>query len=111
LGQRFGSIRRGIIVEPGPVSCAPACNRPDTVARQAAPKTAAPKVVIVVVDALRADHLGCYGYPSETTPGNDRIRPVRRWLGGALSVLSMRLGAGGIERQRTACEVAARCVP
>ena len=30
-------------------------------------------VVIVVVDALRADHLGCYGYPRATTPEIDHL--------------------------------------
>lgn len=32
-----------------------------------------PNVVLVVVDALRADHLGCYGYDRETTPEIDRL--------------------------------------
>jgi len=30
-------------------------------------------VVLIVVDALRADHLGCYGYPLPTTPVIDRL--------------------------------------
>ena len=30
-------------------------------------------VIIVVVDALRADHLGCYGYPRATSPNIDRL--------------------------------------
>jgi arylsulfatase A-like enzyme len=30
-------------------------------------------LVIVVIDAARADHLGCYGYPRETTPNIDRL--------------------------------------
>ncbi|MFB3880784.1 MAG: sulfatase [Armatimonadota bacterium] len=30
-------------------------------------------VVIVVLDAARADHFGCYGYPRDTTPNVDRI--------------------------------------
>ena len=30
-------------------------------------------VVICVIDAARADHLGCYGYPRETTPNIDRL--------------------------------------
>ncbi len=30
-------------------------------------------LVIVVLDAARADHFGCYGYPRETTPNTDRI--------------------------------------
>ncbi len=30
-------------------------------------------LVICVIDAARADHLGCYGYPRDTTPNIDRI--------------------------------------
>jgi arylsulfatase A-like enzyme len=30
-------------------------------------------VVIVAVDTLRPDHLGCYGYPRPTSPGIDRF--------------------------------------
>lgn len=31
------------------------------------------KICILVVDCLRPDHLGCYGYPKNTSPGIDRI--------------------------------------
>ncbi len=30
-------------------------------------------IVICVIDAARADHVGCYGYPRATTPNIDRI--------------------------------------
>jgi arylsulfatase A-like enzyme len=30
-------------------------------------------VVLVVIDTLRADHLGCYGYPRETSPVIDEL--------------------------------------
>lgn len=30
-------------------------------------------VIIYVIDALRADHISCYGYPRETTPNIDKI--------------------------------------
>lgn len=30
-------------------------------------------VVLLLVDALRADHLGCYGYSHDTTPAIDRL--------------------------------------
>jgi arylsulfatase A-like enzyme len=33
----------------------------------------APNVVLVVVDTLRADHVGCYGYARATTPNIDRL--------------------------------------
>jgi len=32
-----------------------------------------PNVVIIVIDTLRADHLGCYGYARETSPEIDRL--------------------------------------
>ena len=32
-----------------------------------------PDVVLVVVDTLRADHVGCYGYPRPTTPNVDGL--------------------------------------
>jgi arylsulfatase A-like enzyme len=33
----------------------------------------APNAILIVVDALRADHLGSYGYPKATTPHLDRL--------------------------------------
>ncbi len=30
-------------------------------------------IIICVLDAARADHVGCYGYPRETTPNIDRL--------------------------------------
>jgi arylsulfatase len=35
--------------------------------------SAKPNVVLVVVDTLRADHLGCYGYHRPTSPFMDRL--------------------------------------
>ncbi len=32
-----------------------------------------PNILLVVVDTLRADHLGCYGYPRDTTPHLDAL--------------------------------------
>ena len=32
-----------------------------------------PNVLIVILDAARADHMGCYGYPLPTTPEIDRL--------------------------------------
>lgn len=34
---------------------------------------AAPNIVFLSVDTLRADHLGCYGYPHDTSPNLDRL--------------------------------------
>jgi len=33
----------------------------------------AANILIIVMDAARADHLGCYGYPRNTTPNVDRL--------------------------------------
>jgi hypothetical protein len=41
-------------------------NRPATFSRRA-------NVVYIFVDALRADHLSCYGYPRNTSPNLDRL--------------------------------------
>ena len=32
-----------------------------------------PDIVLVTIDSLRADHLGCYGYPKPTSPVIDRL--------------------------------------
>lgn len=37
------------------------------------PDPSAPNVVLVVVDTLRADHLGTYGFPSDTSPALDAL--------------------------------------
>ena len=34
---------------------------------------ARPNVLLIVVDTLRADHLGAYGYPLDTSPNFDRF--------------------------------------
>lgn len=36
-------------------------------------KPQGPNVVILTIDTLRADHLGCYGYPRETSPTIDSL--------------------------------------
>lgn len=38
-----------------------------------APRASRRSVLMVVVDTLRADHLGCYGYPRPTSPAVDAI--------------------------------------
>jgi arylsulfatase A-like enzyme len=44
-----------------------ACSKP-------APNTVRrPDVFLIVVDTLRADHLGCYGYPRPSSPNLDRL--------------------------------------
>ncbi len=39
----------------------------------AAPRVGRPNIVLVIVDTLRADHMGCYGYPRDTSPGLDSL--------------------------------------
>ncbi len=39
---------------------------------------AAPSVVLIVVDCLRPDHLGCYGYKRDTSPTIDALARVGR---------------------------------
>ena len=34
---------------------------------------AAPNVVVITIDTLRADHLGCYGYKQIRTPNIDAL--------------------------------------
>jgi len=56
-----------------------ACGGGDEGHGPAAPATSAPAparppdVVFVSIDSLRADHLGCYGYPKPTSPTIDRL--------------------------------------
>ena len=46
-------------------------------ARQGVPRAEAaaglPNLVLIILDTLRADHLGCYGYARPTSPNIDRI--------------------------------------
>lgn len=37
------------------------------------PATPRPSVVVITVDALRSDHLGCYGYPKPISPNIDQL--------------------------------------
>ena len=36
-------------------------------------KSPPPNVLLISIDTLRADHLGCYGYPRATSPAIDRL--------------------------------------
>jgi arylsulfatase A-like enzyme len=44
---------------------------PPAAAAAAAPAPARPNLVVYLVDTLRSDHLGCYGYPRPTSPALD----------------------------------------
>jgi len=39
-------------------------------------KTIKPNILLITLDALRYDHLGCYGYKRDTSPNIDRIAEV-----------------------------------
>ncbi len=67
-----------------------------------APQPPRPPIILVVVDTLRADHLGAYGYPRDTTPFLDAlasrgvlfeqaIAPAPWTLPSAMSILTGRL--------------------
>ena len=45
------------------------------------PKPTARHVVLVTIDTLRADRLGCYGNPSVATPHLDRLAEVLQSVG------------------------------
>lgn len=36
-------------------------------------KPSPPPIILISIDTLRADHLGCYGYPRNTSPNFDRL--------------------------------------
>jgi arylsulfatase A-like enzyme len=44
---------------------------PVLAAKDATPR--GPDIILISADTLRADHLGCYNYPRETTPAIDRL--------------------------------------
>jgi arylsulfatase A-like enzyme len=46
---------------------------PDAPAEQSPGTGDRPSVLVIVVDTLRADHLGCYGYGRPTSPALDRL--------------------------------------
>jgi arylsulfatase A-like enzyme len=46
---------------------------PPAGAAEARSSVAKPNVIICVLDAARADHTGCYGYPRDTTPNLDKL--------------------------------------
>jgi arylsulfatase A-like enzyme len=45
----------------------------DAGSSQTAGEDLRPNIFLITVDTLRADHLGCYGYPKETSPAIDRF--------------------------------------
>jgi arylsulfatase A-like enzyme len=61
-----------------------------------------PSIVVITVDALRADHLGSYGYPKATSPNIDRLmshglRFKRAWTPEPLTAPAMCSMVTGLE--------------
>jgi len=54
------------------LSVMPACNRGEASA-EASGADSRPSILLIVVDALRPDHLGAYGYPRPTSPALDAL--------------------------------------
>lgn len=62
------------------IALLPACSRPagpeagsDAVPEVAANSPMSPNVVLITVDTLRADHLGCYGFEGARTPNINKL--------------------------------------
>jgi arylsulfatase A-like enzyme len=74
------AVELAALVAPPPAVEAPACDAPGTCLERA-PKTTGERaldlqgrdILLVTVDALRADHVGAYGYARPTTPNIDRF--------------------------------------
>lgn len=52
---------------------APAVVAPHSGTQTAAASTGSPNLILILVDTLRADHLGTYGYGRDTSPNIDRL--------------------------------------
>jgi arylsulfatase A-like enzyme len=68
-----GVDEAGIVLRRPAVLAPPPPASPDAAAERAAVSEPPPNVVIYLVDTLRADHLGCYGYDLGTSPELDRF--------------------------------------
>lgn len=51
------------------------------------------QIVLITIDALRADHFGCYGYSKDTSPTIDRIANENVMLDWAFSPISIALSS------------------
>ena len=72
LTLRFPRLRSGpVLAQPTPADTQPADSRPD--------------VVVVVLDAARADRFGAYGYERATTPNIDRLAATSLVFSNALA--------------------------
>ncbi len=67
-----GTVRRAAWLVPTLLALAAACGGGRS-AGPAAPLAGRPNVLLLTVDALRPDHLGCYGYGRRTSPNIDLL--------------------------------------
>jgi choline-sulfatase len=68
MGKHHTPVHRS-----GPFLAAVALTLASGCSREAARPAVAPNVVLVTIDTLRADHLGCYGYKPAVTPTLDGL--------------------------------------
>ncbi len=68
VNRAFGSLLSTLVPFPLPSEVLPYC-RSEAIGPDAPPRLQ--NVILVSIDSLRADHLGCYGYPKETSPNLD----------------------------------------
>jgi arylsulfatase A-like enzyme len=66
-------MRSIVVVAAAAVCVAAGCGSRAGNPQTTAPGRHRPNILIVVVDALRADRLGCYGYQRDTTPALDAL--------------------------------------
>lgn len=67
--------------------------RQETEPGTAAARDTHPNILLISVDTLRPDHLGCYGYKRQTSPGIDRLAAEGALFENAISSTSWTLPA------------------
>jgi arylsulfatase len=48
------------------------------------------KIILIVIDSLRRDHLGCYGYKRDTTPNIDALAKSAVLFKHAFSIIRLK---------------------
>jgi arylsulfatase A-like enzyme len=73
-GRRFSRVLLALLpLSLGACDSRGASDSPPPEASASAPAPGPRSIVLFTIDALRADHLGCYGYPRATTPRIDEL--------------------------------------
>lgn len=73
LRQFFSIVARGAMTNAGRIAICAIAILGCCLACGDGPQTTTPDVLLVSIDSLRADHIGCYGYPRDTSPTIDRL--------------------------------------